>query len=253
MSHIKLILLDVDGTTVEPGPDALPTQAVVDAVQAAQEAGIAVALATGRPYQFAKPVSDALGLTGVSVLNGGTELRNLDNGEILEKHLMEIGQIRELVRLALPLGFGVFTEDDQYETALTKPEDIDHPIAKVFLEAVRTEVLTDALAVLAAVPDTIAYPTRSWEKGDVVDIHITHALATKQHGVEKLIEKLGLHKGEIMAIGDDYNDVPLFEIAGLSIAMGNAPDEVKALVDHVVPSLEEDGVAVAIRRFALEQ
>ena len=55
-----------------------------------------------------------------------------------------------------------------------------------------------------------------------------------------------------MAIGDGHNDIPLLEAAGFKVAMGNAPDEVKAVADYVAPSLQDDGVAEAIERFILK-
>jgi hydroxymethylpyrimidine pyrophosphatase-like HAD family hydrolase len=55
----------------------------------------------------------------------------------------------------------------------------------------------------------------------------------------------------VIAIGDGHNDMPLLEAAGLKVAMGNAPDEVKQLADYVAPSLADDGVAAAIDKFVL--
>ena len=59
--------------------------------------------------------------------------------------------------------------------------------------------------------------------------------------------------GDIMAAGDSYNDIPLLQMCGLGVAMGNAPDELKAIADYVAPPVEEDGLAVAIEELALLQ
>lgn len=251
MSNIKLILLDVDGTTAPARADGLPTQAVKAAVQSAQRHGMAVALATGRPYLYAKPVIDALGLSGLSILNGGSELRDVESGNIVERHTMTKAQARDIIELALQLGYDIFSEDDAYAEAITSSNSVHVPLAKLFIASVDTTDVSNILTVLATVPDITAIPATSWDSSNVLDIHITHKLATKQHGAERLIQRLKLEKDEVMAVGDDYNDVPLFEISGLAIAMGNAPDEVKAIAHHVVPSIDEDGVAVAIHTYAL--
>lgn len=251
MQEIKLVLLDLDGTTVESQRDALPSARVIAAVRRAQDAGIHVAVATGRPLEYARPVFESLELKGPSVFNGGSELYDLTSGTLISRQTMAIAQVQEIVRLAMPFGFAVYTEDDQYQTPLSSPESIQKPIAKVFIEAVANDKLAALLAELEGVPAIAPHPTTSWFEGDVVDIHITHALATKQHGVEKLMQLLKIDKAHTMAIGDSYNDVPLFEAAGLTVAMGNAPDEVKAITDEVTATLAEDGVALAIERFAL--
>jgi hydroxymethylpyrimidine pyrophosphatase-like HAD family hydrolase len=55
----------------------------------------------------------------------------------------------------------------------------------------------------------------------------------------------------MIAAGDSYNDLPLLEVCGLRIVMGDAPDELKAIADYVAPSIDEDGLAVAIEEFVL--
>jgi hydroxymethylpyrimidine pyrophosphatase-like HAD family hydrolase len=84
-----------------------------------------------------------------------------------------------------------------------------------------------------------------------MDIHVTHEHATKRYGVEQLTEMLSLPKEQVMAIGDGHNDMPLLEAAGLKVAMGNAPDEVKQLANYIAPTLADDGVAAAIEKFIL--
>lgn len=251
MTPLQLILLDLDGTTVESQRGAMPSARVIAAVQKAQDAGIHVAVATGRPVEFARPVFEALQLKGLSVFNGGSELYDLTGDTLISRQTMTIAQVQKIVRLAMPFGFAVYTEDDKYQTPLSSPDSVQKPIAKVFIEAVANDKLAALLAELEGVSAIAPHPTTSWFEGDVVDVHITHALATKQHGVERLMKLLKIDRAHTMAIGDSYNDVPLFEAAGLTVAMGNAPDEVKAITDEVTATLAEDGVALAIERFAL--
>ena len=60
-----------------------------------------------------------------------------------------------------------------------------------------------------------------------------------------------MNPSNIVAVGDSYNDLPMLEACGLSVAMGNAPPEVKSIADFVVPSVENDGLAVAINDHVL--
>lgn len=86
---------------------------------------------------------------------------------------------------------------------------------------------------------------------DFYAIYITSGDATKQHAVVTLSETLGIPTEEMIGIGDHYNDFPLLMACGLKVAMGNAVDELKAIADYVVPTVEEDGVADVIEKFIL--
>ena len=78
-----------------------------------------------------------------------------------------------------------------------------------------------------------------------------------QFGVDKaaatleLSRMIGVGTGDMVAAGDSYNDMPLLQLCGLGIAMGDAPDELKAIADYVAPPVEEDGLAVAIEQFIM--
>ena len=74
----------------------------------------------------------------------------------------------------------------------------------------------------------------------------------KATGLKALAEHLGIPREQIMAIGDENNDIEMIEYAGLGVAMGNAPDAIKALADVTTTSNEEDGVATAIKRYVLQ-
>jgi hydroxymethylpyrimidine pyrophosphatase-like HAD family hydrolase len=80
----------------------------------------------------------------------------------------------------------------------------------------------------------------------------THPLVNKGTAVRYLAEEiLGLEAANVMAIGDNFNDVEMLTYAGMGVAMGNAPAEVKAMVQWVAPAVEADGVAAAIAEFLL--
>jgi HAD superfamily hydrolase (TIGR01484 family) len=247
----KLLLLDIDGTTVASDREALPSKRVIEAVEKAQ-GKIKVAFVTGRPLDLAQSVIDVLGLEGPSVFNGGAEVIDVTSGKILQSQELDVVTLQELVRLALPFDYSIHTDESQYADALKAPEDVISPTAKLLIRAVEMSDAIYLLEQLNGVPSAAAHPTTSWEGGDVVDIHITHEHATKRYGAERLITLFGLTKEQVIAVGDSHNDVPLLEAAGLKVAMGDAPDEVKQLADYVAPSLANDGVADVIERFIVD-
>ncbi|MGC8713558.1 MAG: HAD-IIB family hydrolase, partial [Leptodesmis sp.] len=80
----------------------------------------------------------------------------------------------------------------------------------------------------------------------------TNPLVNKGTAVQYLAEEyLGLKPENVMTIGDNFNDVEMIQYAGIGVAMGNAPDGVKAMADWVAPTVEEDGVVAAIEQFLL--
>jgi len=93
-------------------------------------------------------------------------------------------------------------------------------------------------------------PLRRIRSGDWF-IDVQHADVSKGKALERLASLRGIDRSRIMAIGNYYNDIDMLRFAGLGIAMGNSPDEVKRAADAVTLSNEEDGVAHAIRRYAL--
>lgn len=249
MNTYKLLLLDLDGTTVASSGAALPSDRVAQAVQHAQQ-HVHVALATGRPMDLAQEIIDVLNLTGPSVFNGGAEIIDTVSKTFLHEQLLSSESIRELVTLSEALGVNVYSDKDEYGTPLSASDNLE-TTAKLFIGNIPTEEANHLAEMFNSVKAVSAHITTSWDDGDVVDIHITHEHATKRYGVEKLMEILGIKKNEVIAIGDGYNDLPMLEAAGFRVAMGNAPDEIKAVADHVAPSLDEDGVADTIEKFIL--
>jgi Cof subfamily protein (haloacid dehalogenase superfamily) len=91
---------------------------------------------------------------------------------------------------------------------------------------------------------TPAYPQTNF-------INITSAGVSKGKALEALTAYLGLKLDEVMAVGDGHNDISLLSTAGFSIAMQNAPDELKVVADHITANVEESGVAEAINKFLI--
>jgi hypothetical protein len=74
---------------------------------------------------------------------------------------------------------------------------------------------------------------------------------SKAQAMARVAQQLGVSREETLAIGDGDNDVEMVEWAGLGVAMGNATPAVKAVADWIAPSVDEDGVAVALLRYVL--
>jgi len=82
-------------------------------------------------------------------------------------------------------------------------------------------------------------------------VDFTLAGVDKASGIARVGQTLGVNPTNMVAVGDSYNDLPMLEACGFSVAMGNAPPEVKDAAEFVAPSVAEDGLAVAISEYVL--
>lgn len=248
MSKVKLVMLDIDGTLVEPNRNSLPSQKVIDAVTKARQSA-QVSVITGRAKLFSDHVIDALGLTGPSVFDGGADIRDVVTNEQVLRCTLSVDMLRELVRIAHATGHKVFTEENHYEVPIDSPSGITIEGTKLLIVGVPRVEVSNVLDAFSDVSNISLHPVLSWNPGDVMNILITRDDATKSHAVNELMNRFGVEKSEVLAIGDGHNDVPLFEAAGIAVAMGNAPQELKAMADYVAPSLKDDGVAYALAKY----
>lgn len=253
MSNIKLVVSDVDGTLVQLQKHEV-SDAVREAVIAAENAGVEVVPVTGRPFEMAQPVMEVLGFDGLCVVDNGASIHEVSTGKLVWSCWLDAPTVRSVVEIVLP-----------YATRIDYAPDWDEHDADPTIEM---SLLTDEAApyVWCFLPNEAVAPVEAalenipgitwisdWHSNDpkLSAIQVTKTGATKFHGVEALRALNGVGIEQTMAIGDGPNDVPLFENAGLKIAMGNATDSLKAKADHVVGSVDEDGFAEAINRFVL--
>jgi Cof subfamily protein (haloacid dehalogenase superfamily) len=254
---IRLVCLDLDGTLLDPQHQLRP--AVRDAIHRAHRSGIDIAIVTGRNMDSVLSVLAALDLDMELITSSGAHIRAFD-GRSREIGL-EPAQAAGIVDLALRAGSALFVDRPERSWALGD--------AQLFAQhaALTTDVLTTDVAralqftpiklsiinqkeVLAGLRETICrrYPELQLTTPIPTVLDLTHRDATKGLAVRTLGRMIGVSLDEVAAIGDSDNDMSMFQESALSIAMGNAPAEVKAVVDWVAPSNDNDGVAWAIDR-----
>lgn len=250
MKKISTLIFDLDGTAIPNKLVGMPSQKVIDTVGKAKDK-VFVSVATGRPYWMCQDILNALEIEQACILNGGTQIFNPKTQEIM--------WIQEMDELMMQQVKNVLVQYD-YLVGCEKDEAVNHVFAKAY-EFPQTAGLMVAVAVthsdavkmtqeLKQVSGIVVHQLKSWTV-DHFDIHISHELATKKHAMQALLASHNLAIDEVMVVGDGGNDLPLFELAGWKVAMGNAVDELKEQADWIAPSVDEDGLAVAIEKFIL--
>ena len=255
---VRLIATDLDGTLL--GLDDVVSERTKRAVRAVVDAGIHVVAATGRSQWTAEPlVAPVTGLDLVVCSNGASlydvrERRSLASHPIADHVVDEI-----LVTLAAELPgcvFGWETDHDlhyeagflAYRPNLDRPASPDlsvgerpAPIRKLMVGHPQTQHYDLLDAVVPLTPPG-AFATTS----GAPFVEITGDGVDKAFGIRAVCERLGVHPEEVVAFGDNHNDLAMVTWAGRGIAMGNAHPALLAAVDEQTLSNVEDGVAAVL-------
>jgi len=267
-AHVSLVLADVDGTIVTSAK-AL-TQRTIAAVRALDDAGVALAVASGRPPRGMAMLIEPLNLrTPMAGFNGGV-LVNPDLS-VIESRKLDPDAAERALRLVLNTGLDawVFTEEDW----LVRDEDADYvPKEAQTLQFApkRVAAFTDAhlggaVKIVGVSKDFDAVEACEAEAqklfGESITarrsqpyyLDITDKGANKGAALQRISNLLRIPSRRIATIGDMSSDVPMFRDSGLSIAMGNASDEVKAQATATTDANDADGFAEAMEQLVLHR
>ncbi|WP_165004007.1 MULTISPECIES: Cof-type HAD-IIB family hydrolase [unclassified Enterococcus] len=268
---IKLVAIDLDGTLLNE--EKKISEENKQALAKAKEQGVKIVLCTGRPLAAMAHYLQELGLVDegdFSITFNGSLVQKNDTGEIIEKKVMEVADIHRLYKLAQQLELPLDVLSDNVVLQLPsapKKQSLYNVLNKLLqFQPASLSDITDQFVLNKAV---IAYPQEELdpkikeipasfhEKYEIIKtrsmlLEFMPKGVTKAYGISLLAKDLGLEKEEIMAIGDEENDLPMIEYAGLGVAMANAVPFVKEAANYVTASNEENGVAEAIKKFVLE-
>lgn len=254
MSDIQLVLTDIDDT-IAPHARHEVSDAVRQAITAVEEKGVKIVPVSGRPYELAEQTLNVLGISDLCVADGGATIVDIQSGKRLWKCWLDAARVRSILEILLPYAAELLYEEGLNfvdSQAITLDLVVNSsPAIFAFVDAENEETIK---AALQDVPDIYSYflnGTNPLTGAHKRAIQITHAEATKHHGVEALRSIVHVPVEQTLAIGDGTNDLPLFKSASIKVAMGNATEELKAAADFVVGTLEEDGFAEAMKKHVL--
>lgn len=256
---IKAVFFDIDGTLVSFRTHKVPASAV-KAIGHLREAGIKVFIATGRHLQVINNLGD-LPFDGYVTLNGSYCYAGRD--KVIYRKGINVEDVAALIDYQdhvdkFPCIF-VRDRDMFINYANERVEEVlrllDFPRPPVvdMQEALDSEVF-QLIAFFCADQESRIMPelphceSTRWNP---LFTDIVPAGGSKRIGMEKVLDYFGLCPQEVMAFGDGGNDLPMLRYAGVGIAMGNAAADVKNAADFITRSVDDDGVAYALRAFGL--
>jgi Cof subfamily protein (haloacid dehalogenase superfamily) len=273
----RLLALDLDGTLVDSNGTLRPS--VRDAVGAAQEQGVEVVVCTGRRFRTARTVVDELELEGSIVIHNGVVVKDIRSGETIEHRYLDLDLYTAVLELMREAGPPLVYVDHYHEglDLYAEPPERAHefqaeyladaaPVTR-FIESLE-EPPSPSLVMLSAMADeNRLLPLREAIEAELGRHVRTNFLINQRYrghilevvsrasgkwaALRAVAEKKGIAPEEILAIGDDNNDVEMIAEAGLGVAMGNAVAAAKEAADVVTSSNDEDGVVRVIEKYLL--
>ena len=272
---IRLIGIDVDGTLLDTRGQ-MP-QANIDAIHDAVAAGLHVALVTGRSYPFARPIADPLPASLTLIVSNGAVERGMD-GATFAKRLLDRHVARAVLDVTRPFrdAAALVFDRDADRQVIFETMDWEHPARKAYWSRNQSLIaqavpLEDALVedpiqvmfnggvdTMRALVEALRGDARDFAvalteyvRRDFSLIDVTAPAATKGQALAWRAAQLGLTRDEVMAVGDNFNDLEMLEFAGLPVVMDNSVPGLKERGWAVTGDNDHAGLADAIRRFAL--
>ncbi|MGC2321005.1 MAG: Cof-type HAD-IIB family hydrolase [Terriglobales bacterium] len=269
---IRLLAIDIDGTLLDPQFQV--SAANLAALKRAHQAGVEIVLVTGRRHQFALPIAQSLGLDLWLISSNGAVTRSAQ-GELFHRDLLPAQTARDLIALMeLYRGNLVLTFDREGKGALAleRTEELTSHIQRWiennlqyidFVVPIERALVTDPIQAMfcgtiarmqeaegrlraAPLADRITVLKTRYDARDLVIVDVLNQGCSKGHALERWARHRGLTREQVMAIGDNYNDVEMLEFAGVPVIMGNAREDLKQNGWRVTLSNEESGVAAAV-------
>lgn len=262
MKHRNAIFFDIDGTIIDA--DGLIPESAVQAIHAARRSGAACIINTGRPFSHVDPAVKAIGFDGY-ICSCGQHILLGDKTVLRQGFPPDLRrQITDTARRC--------RMDVVYEAEEGIWFDLCHPPLPVIADS-RLQFARRGFDVTHSVdaPDftfdkLCAFPQPDSDTAQFLDALAPHCTVifreggmleiirkgcSKQEGVLWAARRLALSLEQCFAIGDSTNDLPMLTCVPHSIAMGNAPDEVKAAAEYITDDLHRDGLALALAHYGL--
>src|SRR5579864_9319952 len=269
---IRLLATDIDGTLLNPQFQV--SEGDLMALRRAHAAGIEIVLVTGRRHMFALPIAQQLGFDLWLISSNGAVTRSL-SGETFHRDLMPTETCRKLCGAMQEFrGNTVLTFDKEVKGAIVMERmdeigvsirrwleknmefvDLVVPIEKALVtDPVQamfcgtTARMSEALQALesAGMDGQVTVLRTEYPARDLSMIDVLNAGCSKGHALERWAKYRGFRRDEVMAVGDNHNDVEMLEFAGHPVIMGNACEELRARGWKITRGNDECGVAAAV-------
>jgi Cof subfamily protein (haloacid dehalogenase superfamily) len=265
--NYKLVAIDMDGTLLTPELNI--SRETVETVRKVIEKGTVITLSTGRMYPAALPFAKMLQLDVPIITCNGALTKCSITGKVYDMKKIDSEHTIEILRYCEEEGLSVSIYDDD-EIFIDK--DSDNIEIHEQIDAVEPKIVDDLKEVAVGSVIKIMFNSRDKHKLDFharrlyemykdklnfyfslpYFVEIVNKDANKSNALKSLSSSMNINQQEIIAIGDNFNDLDMIKYAGLGVVMGNAPQYMKDEADFVTRSNDDDGVRYVLEKFILE-
>jgi len=262
----KLLAVDIDGTLLNS--EGVLTETTKNAIYDAIDKGVIFVICTGRPIQGVSSLNDEIGRDLPFIIYNGSMVVKGKSKEILYQRSLQLDEARKVYELGNECDTTmIFWSNNrlyvnrpdekakEYSRLTNTPyiaindiDDIPDEITKILWYDDPGKLLEYQKQFTGKLNDNINYHLSRPYFLEFVDREATKAIA-----IEKLCEYYHIDISQTIAVGDGYNDVSMIKIAGLGVAMENAPEDIKQMANYVTTSCDHEGVANVIKKFILEE
>ncbi len=269
---IRLLALDLDGTLLNSRGEI--TSRTRETLAKARTRGVKVALVTGRRFRDARPLAVELGVDVPVIAHNGALTKHAQTLELVGMMPLPVSAAREVLRIGRQMNADLLVSDECNGQGIMVYDHLngDNPALLRYVEwAKRVHGDDDQNGVLEVAsleeyldhnPIHVAYRELAGEvkifrtaypQMDFMLLDLVHPEASKGVGVSLAAQELGISSRDVLAIGDNFNDLEMLRFAGIAVVMGNADPELRQLPNfYTTASNDDDGVAQAIERFILQ-
>lgn len=261
----KLAFFDIDGTLL--GSAHLLSARTVQALNKLKEAGVLLALATGRPSFGARVVSEKLDIDCWSLFFSGALISNPKSGQHLYEAAIDKELIRKVIKLSKDLGLylEMYTNSNYYVESFTDitPKHSHYmgfdPTIASFEELIEQKSIIKLLTasegqqkqqeeLIAKMPELKCLCSTGANHPDIIFNNITALSANRVDGFQRIISEYNIKAAEVISFGDAVSDIDFLKLSGMGVAMANASDIVKQSADYITDTADNDGVAKVIEQ-----
>lgn len=263
MMGYKMIALDLDGTLLDPYLKISARNLKI--LKNAVESGTLVTLSTGRMFAAALPFAELLELDVPIITCNGAAIVCARSRKVHYERTLSPELVLSILNMAseLNLEVSLYSADDIYVENIKHNARIHSEIDNASVKQAKLQEIARKMKIIKILfssgqlyehtedvyrrfeHDCTFYFSLPWF------VEIVAQGVDKGDALEKLSGQFGIDRKEIIAIGDNFNDLPMIKYAGLGVAMGNAPGDLKRMADYVTRSHDDDGVAHVIEKFVL--
>ncbi|MCL3817219.1 HAD family hydrolase [Aeromicrobium wangtongii] len=254
----KLVALDVDGTLVDNSN--VMSAAVRDAVRSIREAGIETVISTGRAIPGVLDTVEKLGFAdGHAVASNGAVVFAYDPVEVLHAVTFDARDAVERVMAQMPdvtvaveeVGAG-FRVNRPFPEAEITGAFVVQSVEQLIADPVTRVIIRSAdhtAEEFTAIVHDLGLTGTNYFIGYSAWLDLAPEGVSKASGLDVLCERLGIAQSEVLAVGDGNNDLEMLQWAGRGVAMGHAPDTLKAVADAIIGTIDEDGLVEELKNY----